>query len=123
MTVNEVLNLLEQMAEAGYGDREVLGLLMAKIPGSLLRRGGLTAGASAGPLAILGIWRNPARILVIRRGKPLHFGQTKHGFYFASLPEGLPGQVQAVVDHYTGLLTQDNGLRIARTSFGRLRAA
>ena len=123
-----VLNHRELVTQYGLApqtecDSEVLGLLMAKIPGSLLRRGGLTVGASDGPLAILGIWRNPARLLVVRRGKPLHFGQTKHGFYFASLPEGLPGRGQAVVDHYTGMLTQNGGLQIERTSLGRLRAA
>ncbi len=91
-------------------DSEVLGLLMAKFPGSILRRGVLTAGASDGALAILGVWRNPARMLVMRRGKPLHFGETRHGFYFASLPQGLPGRVYAMRNCSAYLLSHDDGM-------------
>lgn len=90
-------------------DSEVLGLLMARLPGSLLRRAALTAGVSAGHLALLGIWRNPSRLLVVRGGKPLHFGESTRGFYFASLPDGLPGNVLPVTDHYAGVLRFERG--------------
>jgi glucosamine 6-phosphate synthetase-like amidotransferase/phosphosugar isomerase protein len=90
-------------------DSEVLGLLMARMPGSLLRRAALMARAAAGQLALLGIWRNPARLLVVRGGKPLHFGETSRGFYFASLPTGLPGNVLPVTDDYAGVLRFERG--------------
>ncbi len=123
-----VINHRELVARYGLAtqtecDSEVLGLLMAKLPGSLLRRGVLTAGASHGALAILGLWRNPARLLVLRRGKPLHFGETRQGFYFASLPQGLPGRVQAVANHYAGLLTHEGSLRIECNAIRRPQAA
>ena len=93
-------------------DSEVLGLLMARFPGALGLRVAKTAEAAEGRLAMLGVWRNPARLLVVRHGNPLHFGETKGGFYFASLPEELPGKVIPIRDRYTGVLTlDDRGLR------------
>ena len=75
-------------------DSEVLGLLMARFPGALgLRAARAAEAAEGGRLAILGLWRKPARLLVVRSGNPLSFGETAGGFYFASLPEGLPGRV------------------------------
>jgi len=93
-------------------DSEVLGLLMARFPGALTVRAARTGKAAQGTLAMLGVWRRPARLLVVRRGKPLLFGETGAGFYFASLRGGLPGRVLAVADGHAGLLTYDaRGLR------------
>lgn len=79
-------------------DSEVLGLLMARFRGSVLNRAACAANQARGDLAILGLWRKPARLVVVRRGKPLHGGQAREGWYFASLPEGLPGKPQMVAD-------------------------
>ena len=98
-------------------DSEVLGLLMARFPGALGLRAARAAQAAEGHLAMLGLWRRPARLLVVRNGKPLVFGQTVGGLYFASLPGGLPGKVTAVTDRYAGVLTYRDGrlFRDART--------
>lgn len=99
-------------------DSELLGLLMARSPGTLATRAMRAAALAEGPLAMLGLWNNPARLLVVRRGNPLHFGQTPGGFYFGSLSSQLPGQVKAVANDVVCVLTlhgtslQFAGLRI-----------
>lgn len=90
-------------------DSEVLGLLMARFPGALGYRAARTAEVALGNLAMLGVWRNPARLLVVRNGNPLSFGETKGGFYFASLPEELPGKTIPITDQYVGVLTYQDG--------------
>lgn len=90
-------------------DSEILGLLMAKIPGTLGCRAARAAEVAEGRLTMLGVWRNPARLLVVRNGNPLHFGETKGGFYFASLPEELPGKVIMIKERYAGILTLSEG--------------
>lgn len=94
----------------GQCDSEVLGLLMTRCAGSIVQRSAWAANQAQGDLAILGVWRAPARILVARRGRPLHWGQGRDGFYFASLPEGLPGKVRAIPDHSTRVLVYDDGV-------------
>ena len=86
-------------------DSEVLGLLIHRFPGALGLRAARAAEAVEGPLAVLGLWRNPARLLIVRRGNPLCFGETGGGFYFGSLPEELPRPVTSIKDHYAGVLT------------------
>jgi len=90
-------------------DSEVLGLLMARFPGPLGLRAARTAEVAEGRLALLGVWRNPARLLVVRNGNPLWFGESPDGFYFASLPGGLPARVIAVADGHANELTFDRG--------------
>ena len=46
-------------------------------------------------------------LLVVRDTKPLHFGEANRGFYFGSLPDGLPGNVKSLPDRYAGVLTFD----------------
>ena len=93
-------------------DSEVLGLLMARFSGALVQRAARTAQSAEGRLAVLGLWRNPARLLVVRNGNPLCFGETPGGFYFASLPGELPGRVFSITDQYAGILVyQDRQLR------------
>jgi glucosamine--fructose-6-phosphate aminotransferase (isomerizing) len=86
-------------------DSEVLGLLLAKTSGKLISRAARVARMATGPLAILGIWRNPMRLVIVRNGNPLCFGETEDGFYFGSLPGELPGQAASLVDRYAGVLT------------------
>lgn len=97
-------------------DSEVLGLLMARFPGALGLRAARAAEVAEGRLAILGVWRSPARLLVVRNGNPLCFGETDGGFYFGSLPEELPGKVTAITDEYAGVLTFDRG-RLRHTAY------
>ena len=80
---------------------------MARFSGRLVRRAALTATVATGGLAVLGVWRNPARLLVVRDEKPLHFGEANRGFYFGSLPDGLPGVAKSLPDRYAGVLTFD----------------
>ena len=90
-------------------DSEVLGLLMSRCPGTLSQRAAWAANQVLGDLATLGVWRNPARLLVARRGRPLCFGQESDGYYFASLPDGLPGEVQEVADGITHVAAYQAG--------------
>lgn len=81
-------------------DSEVLGLLMAKIPGSLHRRAAIGVDAADGPLALLGVWTRPARLLLVRRGNPLWLGETRTGAYLGSLPGELPAGALPIPDGY-----------------------
>jgi glucosamine 6-phosphate synthetase-like amidotransferase/phosphosugar isomerase protein len=90
-------------------DSEVLGLLMARCAGTIVQRSAWAANQVQGDLAMLGVWRDPARLLLARRGRPLHFGTARHGYYFASLPDGLPGRVKVVIDRTTRVLAYENG--------------
>ncbi len=90
-------------------DSEILGLLLARMPGPIDLRAARTARAAEGPLAILGIWTNPARLLVVRHGKPLWFGESHRGSYFGSLSAELPGLALPVEDGYAGVLAYRNG--------------
>lgn len=82
-------------------DSEVLGLLIedSQQEGLLLRCVDAVDNVTHGnPLVFLGLWPSThgGRLVVIRRGNPLHLGRTEKSFYFASLSKGLPGQVNAV---------------------------
>ena len=85
-------------------DSEVLVLLLAKTPGPIALRAARTAQVADGPLAILGIWTNPARLLIVRHGNPLWTGETRTGGYFASLRDELPGQPQPIPESFAGVL-------------------
>ena len=90
-------------------DSEVLGLLMMRRAGPLMDRAAWAVAQAEGPLAMLGLWCNPVRLLVVRRGNPLCFSETPGGFYFASLPAGLPGRVFLVTDRYASVLRLKGG--------------
>jgi len=90
-------------------DSEVLGLLMARLAGSLAERAARSVAKTEGPLAMLGVWRDPVRLLVVRRGNPLCFGETPGGYYFASLPDELPTPVTPIRDTYAGVLAYHDG--------------
>ena len=90
-------------------DSEVLGLLMARCAGTIVQRSAWAVARVQGDLAMLGVWRAPARLLVSRRGRPLCFGQGRDGYYFASLAEGLPGQVSGVADYSTRVVAYKDG--------------
>ena len=92
-------------------DSEVLGGLMARFAGSLVTRAKHTVRLAEGPLALLGVWRAPPRLLIARQGNPLHFGEAHEGLYFGSLADGLPGRVLPIADDHVRVLVYDGELR------------
>jgi len=81
-------------------DSEVVGLLIENLRGSRLERCVQAVSLARGrsPFAFMGLWAD--RLIVARaNGQPLHCGETKRGFYFASLAKGLPGEVAAFCDN------------------------
>ncbi|MDX1961611.1 MAG: class II glutamine amidotransferase [Pirellulales bacterium] len=91
-------------------DTESLALLMAKLPGSLLSRATRAVVAVDGPLAILGLWANPLRLVIARRGNPLCCGETDDGAYLGSLAGELPGHSRPFRDDQAGLITFNEGI-------------
>jgi len=90
-------------------DSESLALLLARMPGSIAERGTRVAQLAEGPLAMLGLWSNPARLLLIRRGKPLFVGETRGGYYFGSLPGELPNRPQLVQEELAHVIVLQDG--------------
>jgi glucosamine 6-phosphate synthetase-like amidotransferase/phosphosugar isomerase protein len=82
-------------------DSEALGLLAEASPApTILGRCVDAVEATAGGLAMMGLWSRPATLVVARRGNPLHWSSTKEGTYFATLAAGLPGaKVHSLPDH------------------------
>jgi glucosamine 6-phosphate synthetase-like amidotransferase/phosphosugar isomerase protein len=82
-------------------DSEVLGLLIEQLDGTLAQRCSAAVRIasprydSERPLVMLGLWK-PGRLVMIRRGNPLHFSQVREGTYLASLPDDLPGSPRSV---------------------------
>jgi hypothetical protein len=74
---------------------------------SLVQRAAHVAEVAEGRLAMPGVWRNPARLVVVRNGNPLWIGEKRGGFYFGSLPNSLSGSARTLPDGYAGVLTFD----------------
>jgi glucosamine 6-phosphate synthetase-like amidotransferase/phosphosugar isomerase protein len=73
-------------------DSESLAILLGKLNGSVSRRLAKMAELSSGVLAVLSIMPGDdgrLRLGAVRRGNPLHYAVSRHGYYFASLPNGL----------------------------------
>ncbi len=100
-------------------DSEVLSLLLARMRGSLQRRAALTVDAAEGPLAFLGVWTRPARLLLVRRGNPLWVGETRSGAYFGSLPGELPVGAQPIPEGYAIVHTLDQRPQVQEVSYIR----
>jgi glucosamine 6-phosphate synthetase-like amidotransferase/phosphosugar isomerase protein len=109
VTNHEALVRQFRLAPQTQCDSEVLGLLMARFPGPPGMRAARAAELAEGRLAMLGVWRNPARLLIVRSNSPLCFGQTAGGYYFGSLPGELPGRVLSITDEYAGILVYRDG--------------
>lgn len=72
-------------------DSEVIGLLIESVEGAILDRViEACQTATSGALTMLGLWKNPNRLIALRAGNPLYLGENKRGFYFGSLPGHLP---------------------------------
>lgn len=79
-------------------DSEVLGLMIEDGKGEFLARTKRAINESEGPLAMLGLWNRPGRLIAARRGNPLHVASTSDGIYFATLADSLPGKAEAMRD-------------------------
>ena len=110
ITNHQQLLRRHRLTQTSQCDSEILGLLMSRTAGSIVQRAAWAANQVQGDLAMLGIWRSPARILVCRRGRPLHVGQAREGLYLASLTEGLPAKARVVTDGTARVVTYDDGL-------------
>jgi glucosamine 6-phosphate synthetase-like amidotransferase/phosphosugar isomerase protein len=91
-------------------DSEVLGLLIEQEKGSMLQRcqravKSVNHKKDQGPLVLMGLWPRPARLVVVRRGNPLHFSGTPEGLYLASLADGLPEKSYPLKDRTVCLFT------------------
>lgn len=72
-------------------DSETLALLIEELDGPLIERVGVAVDeCGPGPLAMMGLWHNPLRLVVARAGNPLHIARRPEGYYLASLPDSLP---------------------------------
>jgi glucosamine 6-phosphate synthetase-like amidotransferase/phosphosugar isomerase protein len=68
-------------------DSEIIAQLIETLEGTLLARAIGATDQLEGPAVVMGLWARPARMLVVRRGKPLHVEYDRAGnVYFASLP-------------------------------------
>jgi glucosamine 6-phosphate synthetase-like amidotransferase/phosphosugar isomerase protein len=71
-------------------DSEVLALMIEEGNGTLLERSRDAIDQTQGALVMLGLWSRPARLIVARRGNPLHFDRDdSHNVYLASLADAL----------------------------------
>jgi glucosamine--fructose-6-phosphate aminotransferase (isomerizing) len=88
------------MAPVTDCDSEVLGLLIEQETGTFRNRCAAAAQLADGPLALMGLWSRPGRLVAIRSGNPLSIGIANGGTraYLASLPDDLPGKVLSVKD-------------------------
>lgn len=80
-------------------DSESIGLLIeAADDAALVGRVAEAVDLTTGPLALLALWARPRRLIVARRGNPLHVGRSPRGIYVGSLAGGLPGDVRPMRD-------------------------
>ena len=80
----------------GECDSEALGLLINSMDADrLLDRCSDAVELCDGPLAMISIWTRPRRVVVARRGKPLHMAKTPQGsIYFASLADAFGAPIK-----------------------------
>ena len=90
-------------------DSEVIGGLIETIEGeTLLERVQNAVELLEGPGVVLGLWARPARLLIVRRGKPLHVSGCDEGLYFGSLPAAL-NDADRILDNTARLYEFRNG--------------
>lgn len=77
-------------------DSEVLTHLVESDRGMFAARVGRAMTCTASDIAVMAIWSNPLRVVLGRRGKPLHLSGEDEGIYFASTKRALPGKPKVV---------------------------
>ena len=94
-------------------DSEVIGLMAERSSGTTAMDRLLCAveHVEESPLAVLGLWNRKRQLVAIRRGNPLHLGETETGYYLGSVYAGLPGDVRTVKDR-AGLRFTQRGISI-----------
>ena len=97
---HERINAVNGFEPVSNCDTESLALLVENGEGGLIERcRDAVVEAHRSPLVMLGLWHRPARLVVARAGNPLSLGECKDSrYYFASLPDKLPGLVSDVPD-------------------------
>lgn len=90
-------------------DSELLALLIEESCGDLPARfeAAVRGIDRAAPTVVVGLWPRPARMVLLRRGNPLHAGRAAEGLYFGSLADELPGRVGAVADGTVVMFRRD----------------
>jgi glucosamine 6-phosphate synthetase-like amidotransferase/phosphosugar isomerase protein len=79
-------------------DSEVFAQLVERGEGDIVTRCGDAAQECEGSFAAMGLWKQPAALLAVRNGNPLHLGENEQGWYMASLVRGLPENAFMVRD-------------------------
>lgn len=97
-------------------DSESLGMLVENGRGTLAERcRDAVVEAHRSPLVMLGLWNRPRRLVMARAGNPLSIGRCKKGrYYFASLPDKLPGAVSEAEDGTVWEFTASKLRRVAQ---------
>ncbi len=113
----QIPNYLDVIEEFGLltssdCDSEILGLLMPEFHGTLLERMAATVDQcdQTAPLCMAGIWSNPTRLGLVKRGNPLFVGTGSSGnVYFSSCTTGLPGKPRPLEDNGGMVFTYGQG--------------
>lgn len=79
-------------------DSEVIGLLAERGRGGFLQRMADAAGRTTGRLCVLALQARPMRLVVVKRGNPLHWSRTSRGVFMATLADRLPGEAVSIRD-------------------------
>jgi glucosamine 6-phosphate synthetase-like amidotransferase/phosphosugar isomerase protein len=77
-------------------DSEAIAQLVEVEEGKLAPRVGAALEECDGAHAVLGLWARPVKLIAGRAGNPLHQSFGEEGHYFATMANGLPGNVQVV---------------------------
>lgn len=99
-------------------DSETLALLIEELDGTLVDRA-LKASkiCASGPLAMMGLWRSPQRLVALRANdQPLHTGANSDGTYLASLATGLPAARPLPDDSAISFSIKNHETRVLRHS-------
>jgi len=91
-------------------DSEALALLIEELDGTLVERCTMAIEECAtSALAMLGLWRNPLRLVAGRSGNPLYLSKQSEGYYLASNASAMSGAMR-VKDESLLVFDQSNGV-------------
>ena len=101
-------------------DSEVLGKMIARGRGAIEKRVKFLSRHVDDSIAMLGLWANPVRFMMMKNGRPLHATDMDRGSYFASLIHGLPGDPYSIREGTIAVITgMGDEQDIAREKFAR----
>lgn len=97
-------------------DSETIALLIEQLPGTLTSRVIETiAHCATSNFAMLGLWKSPARLVIGKAGKHLNITRTRRGYYFASLPDALPGSPKPIRNETVTIFSFHGGETLVRS--------